>query len=251
MNPVTAILAEDEPLLRAEIREALATVWPELQIVAEVGDGAAALVAMQRFNPGVLFLDIQMPGLTGLEVAQQASGRAHIVFITAYNQYATAAFEQGALDYLVKPISMARLATTVARLKERARSTPADIGMLSQLLKSIAANEERPFLNWLTVPQGKELRLVTTDEICYLRADNKYTSLFTADVEYLLTHTLRAVREKLDPRVFWQIHRSYVVNVAAIRTIHRSFRGSLEVQLKRRPELLPVSAAYTHLFKHL
>jgi DNA-binding LytR/AlgR family response regulator len=215
VNPVTAILAEDEPLLRAEIREALATVWPELQIVAEVGDGAAALVAMQRFSPGVLFL------------------------------------EQGALDYLVKPISMARLATTVGRLKERARSVPADIGMLSQLLKSIAANEERPFLNWLTVPQGKELRLVTTDEICYLRADNKYTSLFTADVEYLLTHTLRAVREKLDPRVFWQIHRSYVVNVAAIRTIHRSFRGSLEVQLKRRPELLPVSAAYTHLFKHL
>jgi DNA-binding LytR/AlgR family response regulator len=249
MNP-TALIAEDEPLLRVELREALAALWPELEICAETGDGATTLLAFERYKPTILFLDIHMPGLTGLEIAEQASGRAHVVFVTAFNEHATAAFEQGALDYVVKPFSVARLAKTVARLKERVRHTPADMTGLAEALRA-AAPTETTYVRWLTVPHGRELRVVTTDEICYLRAANKYTSLFTANAEYLLTNTLKTMREKLDPRSFWQIHRSFVVNVAAIQTIHRSFHGSFEVQLKQRHELLPVSEAYSHLFRQL
>ena len=246
----TALIAEDEPLLRTELRETLATLWPELTICAETGDGAATLLALERHKPTILFLDIHMPGLTGLEIAEHASGRSHVVFVTAFSEHATAAFEQGALDYVVKPFSVARLAKTVTRLKERLRTTPADLSGLTETLRAGAAPETR-FVRWLTVPHGRELRVVTTEEICYLRAANKYTSLFTANAEYLLTHTLKTMREKLDPRSFWQIHRSFVVNVAAIQTIHRSFHGSFEVQLKQRRELLPVSEAYSHLFRQL
>ena len=246
----TALIAEDEPLLRAELREALAALWPELEICAETGDGAATLLALERHKPQILFLDIQMPGLTGLEIAEQTNGRAHVVFVTAFNEHATAAFEQGALDYVVKPFSVARLAKTVARLKERVRSAPADLTGLTDALRAAAPAETR-YVRWLAVPHGRDLRVVTTDEICYLRAANKYTSLFTANAEYIMTSTLKAMREKFDPRTFWQIHRSYVVNVAAIQTIHRSFHGSFEVQLKQRRELLPVSEAYAHLFRQL
>jgi DNA-binding LytR/AlgR family response regulator len=246
----TALIAEDEPLLRAELRESLAALWPELEICAETGDGAATLLALERHKPTILFLDVHMPGLTGLEIAEQAGGRSHVVFVTAFSEHATAAFEQGALDYVVKPFSVARLAKTVARLKERVCTAPADLDGLMAALRA-AAPPQTEYVRWLTVPYGRELRVVTTDEICYLRAANKYTSLFTADAEYLLTSTLKAMREKLDPRSFWQIHRSFVVNVAAIQTIHRSFHGSFEVQLKRRRELLPVSEAYTHLFRQL
>ena len=246
----TALIAEDEPLLRAELREVLAALWPELTICAETGDGAATLLAFERHKPKILFLDIHMPGLTGLEIAEQASGRSHVVFVTAFNEHATAAFEQGALDYVVKPYSVARLAKTVARLKERLRNTPADLTGLADVLRA-AAPAETAYVRWLTVPHGRELRVVTTDEICYLRAANKYTSLFTANAEYLLTNTLKAMREKLDPRSFWQIHRSFVVNVAAIQTIHRSFHSSFEVQLKQRRELLPVSEAYSHRFRQM
>lgn len=250
MNNPAAVIAEDEPLLRQEIREALTELWPALEIRAEVGDGPAAIIALTRYEPQILFLDIEMPGLDGLAVAQAASGRAHVVFITAFNQHATAAFEQGALDYVLKPVSIPRLAITVKRLQERLRSTPADLSQLPQLLRSIAGDENQ-YLRWITVPHGGELKLVTTDEICYLRAEDKYTTLYTAGGSFLLTSPLKAIKEKLDPRSFWQIHRGVIVNVAAIHTIHRSFRGTLEVQLKQRPEMLPVSAAHAHLFKQL
>lgn len=246
----TAVIAEDEPLLRAELKEALGKLWPELTVVAEAGDGAEAILAMQRHAPAILFLDIQMPGVSGLEIAEQASGRAHVVFVTAYSEHAAAAFERGAIDYIVKPISMARLAKTVARLRQRLRSAPAELHGLLDLLKAAVPDEQR-YLRWLTVPHGRELRVVTTDEICYLRAASKYTSVFTANAEYLLTNTLKAMREKLDPHAFWQIHRSFVVNVREIQTIHRSLQGSFEVQLRQRRELLPVSAAHAHLFKQL
>jgi DNA-binding LytR/AlgR family response regulator len=246
---VTAVIAEDEPLLRAELREALATLWPELDVVAEAGDGAEAVRELERHRPSILFLDIQMPGQSGLEVAARASGRAHVVFVTAYSEHAAAAFEQGALDYIVKPLSPQRLAKTVSRLKERLRSAPAELHGLAELLKTVVADGNR-YLRWLTVPHGRELLVVTTEEICYMRAANKYTSVFTPNAEYLLTRTLKSMREKLDPQDFWQIHRSFVVNVRAIQTIHRSFRGSFEVQLRHRREALPVSSAYAHLFKH-
>jgi DNA-binding LytR/AlgR family response regulator len=181
-------------------------------------------------------------------VARHASGKAHVVFITAHDDYAVAAFEQGAIDYILKPISEERVKLTIGRLRDRLREPPADLHGLAELLKSTVAGEAR-YLKWLSVPHGSELRVVATAEILYLRADNKYTTVNTRSSTFLLNSSLKEMQRKLDPAVFWQIHRSIIVNVGAIDTIYRSFRGSLEVKLKDRAELLPVSAAHTHLFK--
>jgi len=243
-----AIIAEDEPLLRAEIHEALHELWPDLAIRAEVADGLQAIEAFDRYAPDIVFLDIQMPGANGLEVAQHASGKAHVVFITAYDEHALAAFEQGALDYVLKPISIDRMKVTVTRLKERLREPPAELHGIAELLKGVASSELR-YLKWLTVPRGSELHVVAVAEISYLRADNKYTTVATRNSTFLLNSSLKEMKEKLDPSMFWQIHRGIIVNVGAIDTIFRSFRGSLEVKLKERSELLPVSAAHAHLFK--
>jgi len=243
-----AVIAEDEPLVRAEIRDTLELLWPQLTILAEVGDGIAALAALERCAPDVFFLDIQMPGLNGLEVAQRLSGRAHVVFVTAYDRYAIAAFEQGALDYVLKPISVPRVQRTVERLRTRIGRVPADLSRIAELLQQAAPPESR-YLQWLTVPRGNELRVVAASEVCYLRADRKYTTLATAHGTFLMNVSLRQMHERLDPRIFWQIHRSVIVNVGAIDVVYRTFRGALEVKLKDRSELLPVSSAHARLFK--
>ena len=244
-----AIIAEDEPLLRAEVRQSLQELWPGLNVCAEVGDGLQAIQALEQFSPNILFLDIQMPGCNGLEVAQRASGNAHVVFITAYDAYALQAFEEGALDYILKPISIERMKVTVTRLQQRLREPPADLSKLADLLKTVV-NPETRYLKWLTVPHGSELRVLAVSEVLYLQADNKYTTIATRAATFLLNSSLKEMQRKLDPAVFWQIHRSTIVNISAIETIYRSFRGALEVKLKDRPELLPVSAAHAHLFKH-
>ncbi|MGH8260395.1 MAG: LytR/AlgR family response regulator transcription factor [Steroidobacteraceae bacterium] len=245
-----AVIAEDEPLIRREIRDVLAEVWPELDILAEVGDGVEALAALDRLCPDVVFLDILMPGLSGLDVAERLNGRAHVVFITAFDRYAVAAFEQGALDYVLKPISLPRMQLTVGRLRSRLSTAPADLGRIAELLKELAPAEPK-YLKWLTVPmtRGAELRVVAVAEISYLRADQKYTTVITPNGSFLLTSSLREMKEKLDPQVFWQIHRSLVVNVGAIDCIYRTFRGALDVKVKGRDELLRVSAAHAHLFR--
>jgi DNA-binding LytR/AlgR family response regulator len=245
-----AVIAEDEPLIRRELRDTLSELWPDLRILAEVGDGVEALAAVERFRPDVFFLDIQMPGLDGLTVAQRLNGRAHVVFITAFDQYAVAAFEQGALDYVLKPISVPRLKLTIERLRTRLAEPPADLNRITELLMDIVPAEAK-YLKWLTVPHGAELRVVAVAEISYLRADTKYTTVVTPHGSFLMNSSLRQMREKLDPQMFWQIHRSVVVNVGAIDTIYRSFRGTLEVRVKGRDELLPVSAAHVHLFREL
>jgi DNA-binding LytR/AlgR family response regulator len=248
MKPPTALIAEDEPLLRSEIRGVLQTLWPELHIAAEAGDGVEAIQALDRLAPDILFLDIQMPGATGIDVARHASGKAHVVFITAFDAYALQAFEQGALDYILKPIATDRMQLTVERLQQRLREPPADLRGLTDLLKN-ALNPEPRHLKWLTVPKGQELHVVAVADISYLRADNKYTTISTRTSSFLSTLPLKEMKEKLDPTMFWQIHRSIIVNVGAIETIYRSFRGALEIKLKNRDELLPVSTAYAHLFK--
>jgi DNA-binding LytR/AlgR family response regulator len=250
VNRPTALLAEDEPLLRAEIRGALNSLWPELFIAAEAGDGIEAIQAFDRYAPDIVFLDIQMPGKSGLEVAEHACAGAHVVFITAFDEHAVAAFEQGALDYVLKPISISRLKLTVARLQKRLRQPPADLRGLIELLGSVVGKEPS-YLKWLTVPQGLELRVVTMSEISYFRADNKYTTVATRNRLFLLNSSLKQIKDKLDPAMFWQINRGIIVNVGAIETIFRSMRGALDVKLKERSELLPVSAAHAHLFKQL
>ena len=246
----TAVIAEDEPVLRAELKETLSALWPELVITAEIGDGIEALRALERDTPDIVFLDIQMPGLNGLEVAQQASGRCHVVFVTAYDKHAVAAFEQGAVDYVMKPFSPARLATTVARLKEKLGSAPANLG---GLLKALAAKQENgnAYLRWITASQGNDLRLITVEEICYFQADNKYTLVVTTDKESLIRRPIRELIEELDPNTFWQIHRSTLVNVNAIAGVNRDFKGHLRVRLKEREETLAVSESYAHLFRQM
>jgi DNA-binding LytR/AlgR family response regulator len=250
MTAPTAILAEDEPLIRREIRDTLGELWPELAVLAEVGDGVEALAAIERCRPDVVFLDIQMPGLDGLTVAQRLNGRAHVAFITAFDKYALAAFEQGALDYVLKPISTERMRLTVERLRARLSEPPADLSHIAELLRDMAPPVSK-YMKWLTVPHGAELRVVAVAEISYLRADTKYTTVVTPAGSFLMSSSLRQMREKLDPQMFWQIHRSVVVNVGAIDTIYRTFRGRLEMKLKGREELLPVSAAHAHLFREL
>jgi DNA-binding LytR/AlgR family response regulator len=249
VKSLTAVIAEDEPLLREEIRNTLTELWPELTICGEAADGLQAIDAMDNFQPDILFLDIQMPGKNGLEVARRASGKAHVVFITAYDAYAVQAFEEGALDYVLKPISSERMKLTVQRLQERMREPPADLSNLADLLKTIVKPESQ-YLKWLTVPHASDLRVVAVSEILYLQADNKYTTIATRSSSFLLSSSLKEMQSKLDPAVFWQIHRGTVVNISAIDTIYRSFRGALEIKLKDRSELLPVSAAHAHRFKH-
>jgi len=242
-----AIIAEDEPLLREELAELLASLWPELEVVAATADGIATLQALERHGPDILFLDINMPGLSGLEVARQASGRCHVVFVTAYDQHTLAAFEQGAADYLLKPVTAARLATTVTRLKERiGRPAPAIEGLLREL-----GGGSRGFLRWINASQGQTVRVITVEDVCYFQADSKYTRVVTAEGESLIRKPIKELSEELDPNSFWQIHRSTIVNVNAIAGVVRDLRGRTQVRLKRREELLPVSDAYTQLFRQM
>ncbi len=250
MSNPTAIIAEDEPLLRAELREMLAAQWPSLAIRAEVSDGVAAAQALADHAPDILFLDIEMPGMTGLEVAQRASGKCHVVFVTAYDKYAVAAFEQGAVDYVMKPFSEARLDATIARLKSRLAGPPAD---LDGILKTLATTlgKRREYLRWITAAQGDTLRLITVDEISYFRADHKYTLVVTPDSEALIRRPLKSLAEEVDPQAFWQIHRSALVSVKEIAGVTRDFRGHLQVKLKGRKETLPVGENYVHLFRQM
>lgn len=250
MSPPTAVIAEDEPLLRAELRETLAALWPELVVAAEAGDGFAAMQALQSHQPQLLFLDIEMPGMTGLQVAALASRKCHVVFVTAYDKYALAAFEQGAVDYVLKPFSAARLAATVARLKERISSQPAD---LDGLLASLAHRDPaaKSHLRWVKASQGQNVRLITVDEVLYFHADSKYTVVATVEGESLIRTPIAELAAELDPELFWQIHRGTIVNVNAIAAVHRKGNGSLELRLKRVPQTLAVSSTYVHLFKQM
>ncbi len=249
MSAPTALVAEDEATLRQQLVEQLAQLWPELAIVAEAADGVQALRLLDQHRPDALFLDIQMPGATGLEVARQASGRCHVVFVTAYDEYAVAAFEQGAVDYVLKPISAARLFTTVSRLKQRIAAPPARIDAVLARVGNGAPH--RTFLRWINASVGQNLKLITVDEIVYFQADNKYTRVVTGDGEALIRKPLKELVEELDPQQFWQIHRSTLVNAHAIAGVTRDFRGRMLVKLKKRDDTLLVSDSYTHLFRQM
>ena len=249
----TAIVAEDEATLRHQLIEQLGQLWPELAIVGEAADGVQALRLLDEHMPDVLFLDIQMPGATGLEVARQASGRCHVVFVTAYDKHAVAAFDQGAIDYVLKPISAARLFTAVSRLKQRLGTPPA---RLDPALAQIASNGQsaasaKQYLRWINASVGQNLKLITVDEVAYFQADNKYTRVVTDEGEALIRKPLKDLVGELDPNQFWQIHRSTLVNATSIAGVARDFRGRMMVKLKTRAETLLVSDTYTHLFRQM
>jgi len=262
MHEPSCVIAEDELLLRDALVAMLHTVWPELRIVAACDDGGSALEEISAHQPDVTFLDIRMPGLSGMDVAAamlEASPRTQIVFVTAYDQYAIAAFDQGAVDYLLKPITRERLAATVQRLQQRAaRGTTQDAGAaaLTDLLRQLGQVSQltapaRAPLAWLTASSGTETCLIMVDDVAYFRADSKYTVVMTAAGEALLRKPLRELLLELDPRHFKQIHRSTIVNLKAVASVRRDDSGKGVMRLKTRPELLQVSQAYMPLFRSM
>ncbi|MBL8301613.1 MAG: response regulator transcription factor [Ideonella sp.] len=263
MNHPTALVAEDEATLRQHLVEQLAQLWPELHVVGEAENGVQALRLLDELKPTVVFLDIEMPGATGLDVARQASGRSHVVFVTAYDQHAVAAFDHGAVDYVLKPLSAARLFTAITRVKQRLASSapPARLdgllGGMGGLGGGLAAGgaggagPARNPLRWINASVGQTLKLITVDEVQYFQADNKYTRVVTRDGEALIRKSLKELVEELDAQQFWQIHRGTLVNAMAVAGVSRDFRGRLMVKLKERSETLQVSDSYAHLFKQM
>jgi DNA-binding LytR/AlgR family response regulator len=250
VDSVTALIAEDEPVLRTQLQELLADSWPELRVIAAVADGRRAVDALERYRPDVLFLDIEMPGMSGLDVARQAAGRCHVVFVTAYDQYAVAAFEEEAADYVMKPLSAARLAAACKRVRKRLSATPVDLDRLLDALARRAA-QAHPYLRWINASQGTDVRLITVDEICYFQSDTKYTRAVTPQKEFLIRKSLKELLDELDPSLFWQIHRSTIVNANAVACVSREFGGRLFVKLKSRDEVLPISQPFAHRFRNM
>jgi DNA-binding LytR/AlgR family response regulator len=258
-KPVTCVVAEDEQLFRDALLALLRQEWPELQVVAACDDGGAALEAIGEHKPDVAFLDIRMPGLTGLEVAAaaaEASPATQIVFVTAYDQYAIQAFERGAVDYLLKPIARERLVATIGRLKERVGFAGTHGTALAALIKELgaalpAARPAEAPLAWITASAGKETRLIMVDDVAYFRSDHKYTTVMTAQGEALLRTPLQDLLAKLDPTHFKQIHRSTIVNLRMVAAVVRDESGRGTMRLKNRPETLPVSLTFMPLFRNM
>lgn len=252
-KPATALIAEDEPLLADELAEHLVALWPGLSIVARAEDGVAALHAVEVLAPDIAFLDIQMPRLTGLDVARQISGRCHVVFLTAFDEHALAAFEAGAIDYVMKPLALPRLVVTVQRLKERLSQPPRALPALAPTAPPGPAEAPAAaprYLQWIRVSRGGAVRLLTVEEICYFKADSKYTMVVTSDSESLIKKSIKELAAELDPNLFWQIHRSVIVNLRAIDSVVRG-SSSLAVRLKARKETLAVSEQHHHQFRQM
>lgn len=302
MNPgATALIADDEPLLRKALARLLAAAWPELEIVAFARNGREAVEKFEQLQPDICFLDVHMPGLSGVEAARRIGRRAQLVFVTAFDRYAVQAFEHGALDYLMKPVEGARLADTVARLQQRLRSNLPPIDM-DALLEQIAAHLQRRLhapaalppagalsagaaavhgdlppspprpdapheratgpartatpLRWLRASIGSTVRLIAVDDIDYLRSDEKYTRVAWHDdagkpADALVRLPLKALLAQLDPNQFAQVHRSVVVNLRAIRQVTRGDNETATIELRHRPDRLPVSRSYLPLFRQM
>jgi DNA-binding LytR/AlgR family response regulator len=248
----TALIADDEEPMRDMLRKRLHDCWPALSIVAEAANGVEAVALAGQHRPDIVFLDIRMPGASGIEAARLLFNRCHIVFVTAYDQYAIEAFEQGALDYLLKPVGGERLTTTVARLKSRIGRQPDDIErQLGRLLAQGAVKPARSYLHWIQAQVGNSLRMISTREILFFRADEKYTRVQTAQGEVLIRKTLKELADELDPDEFWRIHRSTLVRVDAIAAVTRDLRGRQMVRVRHFAEELEVSRGNTHLFQQM
>ncbi len=261
-----AVLADDERLMREQLRARLAEVWPALQVVAEARNGQEAVDLVAQHRPEVVFLDIRMPGLTGVEAARQIAQMElgpdellpEIVFITAYDQYAVEAFEQGVADYVLKPAERERLQTTVQRIQDRlARRGTADeeVGSapLQALLHKLSAQMtgvgQPSYLKWIQANVGTTIQMIPVEDVLFFISDEKYTRVQTAQVEALIRKPIKELVDELDPQQFWQIHRSTLVNVKAIAEVTRDFRGRQLVGVRGHPEKLEVSRSYTGLFK--
>ena len=245
----TALIAEDEPLMRDRLLAALKVAWPELAVVAVAKNGIEALELWRQHRPEVAFLDIRMPGKTGLEVAAEIGDAAHLVFITAYDEYAVRAFENGAADYLMKPVDVERLAAAVARVKKRLNSAPADLtGLLGKLLNQ-SAKSSTSKLKWIRASLGNHTKLINVEDVLFFQSDTKYTRIVLKESEALVRTPLKELIEGLDEEVFWQVHRGTIINAHAIDRAVREGPEKLVVHIKGHKETLPVSRQYFHLFK--
>jgi DNA-binding LytR/AlgR family response regulator len=252
----TAIIADDERLMRDQLRMRLTQVWPELEIVGEAKNGDEAIELVAQLKPDLTFLDIRMPGKTGIEAAKVIGNQSQIVFVTAYDQYAVEAFERGAIDYVLKPPEQERLQLTVERLKERLGKPQGSVSvndsvsaMLSQLAEKIV--HKPSYLQWIQASIGQDLRMIPVEEILFFRSDEKYTCVQTDKFEALIRKPVRDLAEELDPSLFWQIHRATLVNVNAIEGVTRDIRGRHLVMIKGKPDKLEVSRSFLHLFKQM
>ncbi len=251
-----AILADDEKELRTYLRQILAEIWPELVICGEAKNGKEALQLVEANHPQIAFLDIRMPGLSGMEVAQRIAGLCRIVFVTAFDRYAVEAFEKEAVDYLLKPVSRERLMHTVQRLKSRLASAveppPGITEAVAQILSKLSGKRESEFLRWIkTQEKDSSIRLISVEEADYFQAEDKYTVVLTREGEFLIKKSIKELAGELDPARFWQIHRGTIVNVSRIDQVSRSMTGRGVVKMKGRAELLTVSRNYLHLFKQM
>jgi DNA-binding LytR/AlgR family response regulator len=257
----TALIADNEPLLREALARQLAQAWPELEVVAEARNGREAVEKFEALKPDICFLDVQMPGMSGVDAAYRIGRGAHLVFVTAYDQYAVQAFAQGVLDYLVKPVEQARLSETVARLKERlaaAEPAPDTEALLRDLAAEIArlqAGGGAAPLRWIRAQVGASVRLIAVDDVDYLRSDTKYTRVAWRDAgqpgEALVRTPLKDLVARLDSAQFVQVHRSVVVNLRAISHVTRGDNETADIHLRGRTEVLPVSRNYLHLFRQM
>jgi DNA-binding LytR/AlgR family response regulator len=271
----TALIADDEPLLRERLAALLARLWPGLEVVAQARNGREAIELFDEHAPAVAFLDIHMPGLNGLEAARAIGRRAHIVFVTAYDQYAVQAFEQGAIDYLVKPFEEARLAETVQRLQARLQTrqqerqqdpvhdhlalrSPALAGddalapLIERLAEQLRQQAAPPrHLQWIKASVGNSVRLIAVEEVIYLRSDEKYTLVVWPGGEALIRKTIRELADELDPARFVQIHRSVIVALPHIAQVVRGANETADVHLRGRPEVLPVSRSWLGVFRQM
>jgi DNA-binding LytR/AlgR family response regulator len=247
----TAVIADDEPLLRAMLRTRLSRLWPELQVVHEMADGRGVEQVLEAHDPDLFFLDIHMPGVDGLEAARAIGTRAHVVFVTAYDQHAVEAFERGVIDYVLKPFNDDRLALTVERLKERIAQPPASLDALVEQIAGRLGAKGPERLRWIKASVGSSVRLIPVEEVLFFQSDEKYTRVVTCDGEALIRKPIKELLEELDPEKFWQVHRATLVNVDYIASVKRGLKDQAEIALRDCAETLVVSRAFTHLFKQM
>jgi DNA-binding LytR/AlgR family response regulator len=243
----TALIAEDEPMLRAQLKARLAEAWPELKTIAEAENGEQALALVDALKPDVAFLDIRMPLVSGIDVARAIAGRCHVVFVTAYDEYAVAAFDEGAVDYVLKPVTAERIAKVTARVKARLASPPLD---LTGLLQKLAERQDAAVpLKWIRASLGNVMQMIAVADVVYFQAEDKYTKVVTHEAEALIKKPIKDLFDELDQEVFWQIHRATIVNLHAIARVERDWRDQPVITLKSRPEKLTVSRTFAHRFK--
>jgi DNA-binding LytR/AlgR family response regulator len=255
MSQIRAIIADDEEQLRRYLRSQLAEVWPDLSICGEARNGQEALELIEHYQPEIAFLDIRMPGLSGIEVAKKIAGSCWVVFVTAYDQYAVEAFEHDAIDYLVKPVTHERLERTIKRLREQiapSHKPPPEVSeIVERLMASLSQRQTPQYLRFVRVQEGDGIRLIPVEEVYYFKAGDKYTMVITKESESLIRKPIKELADELDPQNFWRIHRGTIVNVQCVAQVSRSVTGKGVVRLKGRPESLAISRQYIHLFKQM